>query len=87
MTGRVVLMSHRNIPGVPHATRDATSAPVRRHHTGTHETIEHAVMGLTLARVPVAAFHTIHQHNEIEISVTEGGVCSTLFGDRRCADN
>ena len=40
-------------------------------------------MGLTLERMPVAEFRKIHQHTEIEISVTEGGVFSTLFGDRR----
>lgn len=45
--------------------------------------VKQAVMGLSLARTPVIEFRGIHQHNEIEISVTEGGELSTLFGDRR----
>ena len=45
--------------------------------------VKQAVMGLSLVRTPVAEFRGIHQHNEIEISVHEGGDLSILFGDRR----
>jgi len=44
-------------------------------------TVERDEIGFAIERTPVATFHKVHQHSEVEIAVLEGGAMRVLFGE------